>query len=336
MSRTTSLAAHDAGARTTDSDQSTGRTDQAQPGQAQLGQTQVSQAQVAQAQLADWRAIDWNRHQRWVELSSGPVNVIELGSGPPIVFIHGLGGSWPNWLEQMPALSGEHRVVALDLPGFGDSPMPSQPISIELYARTVLELMDALGIDSAAIVGNSMGGEISCELTLTAPERVERLVLVSPAGISTVAVERRLPLFRLIYPPANFVSRLVGGHANEIARRPRLRDAAMATVAAQPHRIAPEFAAEQLRGIGKPGFLPALEAIVEHSGTLRDRLPQIDRPTLILWGESDPLIPARDADLFASRIEGARKVVWQDTGHVAMFERAADFNALLEGFLSEA
>jgi pimeloyl-ACP methyl ester carboxylesterase len=263
------------------------------------------------------------------------VSVIELGSGPPIVFVHGLAGSWPNWLEQMPVLCAEHRVIALDLPGFGASPMPSQPISIELYARTVLELMDALEIDATALVGNSMGGEISCELTLMAPERVERLVLVSPAGISTAGVKGRLPLLRLIHPVANLVSGLVSRQADRIASRPRLRAATMKAVAAQPLRIAPEFAAEQLRGAGKPGFMPALEAIVEHSGGLYERLPQIHCPTLVLWGDEDPLIPVRDADLFASQIEGSRKVVWRETGHVSMFERGADFNALLSEFLDE-
>src|SRR6478672_12140448 len=75
---------------------------------------------------APWLDVDWREHQRWVQAGGRPVNVIELGSGPPLVFVHGLSGSWPNWLEQLPvfadpALSGGvgHRVIAVDLPGFG-------------------------------------------------------------------------------------------------------------------------------------------------------------------------------------------------------------------------
>jgi pimeloyl-ACP methyl ester carboxylesterase len=285
-------------------------------------------------QLTNWRTVDWRLHQRWVELSTGPVNVIDVGSGPPALFIHGLGGSWPNWLEQLPLVSESRRAIAFDLPGFGASPMPSTPISIERYATITLELMDKLGIYSAAIVGNSMGGQITAELAISAPDRVERIVLVSPAGISTVAVASRLGLIRLIHPVMNLVTRFVGANADRFARRRVVRERAMATVASQPQRIAAEFAAEQLRGMGKPGFLPALEALVEHSQTLGDRLHSISCPTLILWGTDDPLVPVRDADAFADRIPGAQKVVWEETGHVAMFERAADFNALLDEFLS--
>lgn len=295
------------------------------------GQTKYS---AAGGKRAPWLSIDWRNHQRWVEVEGAPINVIELGSGDPVLFIHGLGGSWPNWLEQLPVICAGWRAIAIDLPGFGESPMPKAPISIPNYARIVGGVMDALGIGSAAIVGNSMGGEISLELALSAPERVRRMLLVSPAGISTVAVEKRMPLIRGVYPLVNAASRWVGANADEIVRRPRLRAAALSVVAAQPRRIAPEFGAEQIRGTGKPGFLPALEAIVAHSGTLHGRLGEISCPTLILWGDKDPVVPVRDAEVFAKAINGARKVVWEHTGHVAMFERAAEFNALLEGFLT--
>jgi pimeloyl-ACP methyl ester carboxylesterase len=282
---------------------------------------------------APWVAIDWSKHQRWVQVQGQPVNVIDIGSGEPVLFIHGLGGSWPNWLEQLPVFSQSRRAIAFDLPGFGGSPMPREPISIEGYARVVAELMDALQIPSAPIVGNSMGGEITAELAIGDPHRVQRMVLVSPAGLSTAALKQRLGLIRSVYPPINAFAGWIGGNADQFVRRPRLRSAALATVAAKPRRIAAEFAAEQIRGMGKPGFLPALEAISAHSQTLRERLHQISCPTLVLWGDEDPVVPARDADGFAEHIDGARKIVWPETGHVAMFERAAEFNALLEGFL---
>ncbi|MHB1539410.1 MAG: alpha/beta fold hydrolase [Solirubrobacteraceae bacterium] len=301
---------------------------------ARTGDSSQRAAGAGAEELADWRAVDWRQHQRWVPLRTGAVNVIDIGSGPPVLFIHGLGGSWSNWLEQLPVVSAGRRAIAFDLPGFGASPMPSAPISIERYAQIALELMDTLGIYSAALVGNSMGGQIAAELALSAPERAERITLVSPAGISTAAVASRLRLIRFMHPAVNRLTGVVGGRADSFARRRVLRERAMATVASQPARIAPEFAAEQLRGMGKPGFLPALEALVEHSHSLSGRLHEISCPTLILWGADDPLVPARDADTFAQLIRGARKVVWEDTGHVAMFERAADFNALLEDFLS--
>lgn len=283
---------------------------------------------------APWAQIDWRSHQRWVHVDGAPVNVIDIGSGDPVLLIHGLGGSWPNWLEQLPVLAATHRAIALDLPGFGASPMPPLPVTIPGYARTVAGLMDALDLPSAAIVGNSMGGEISAELALEAPERVQRMVLVSPAGVSTAHVARRLPAIRAAYPAVGALAAWVGSNADQVVRRPRLRAAALSLVAARPREIAAEFAAEQIRGVGKPGFMPALEALIAHSQTLRERLPDIGCPTLVVWGDRDPVVPVRDAEVFATQIPGARKVIWSQTGHVAMFERAAEFNALMQGFLA--
>src|ERR1700733_2749154 len=82
-----------------------------------------------------WLDVDWREHQRWVTVDGAPVNTIELGQGPPLVFVHGLSGSWPNWLEQLPVFAEDHRVITLDLPGFGYSPMPAEKITISGYAR---------------------------------------------------------------------------------------------------------------------------------------------------------------------------------------------------------
>src|ERR1700716_1680811 len=87
-----------------------------------------------------WLDIDWRTHQRWVPVQGRPVNVIELGQGPPLVFVHGLAGSCQNGREQLPVFAGQHRVISLDLPGFGHSPMPAQKISIPGYARVLDEL----------------------------------------------------------------------------------------------------------------------------------------------------------------------------------------------------
>ena len=104
-------------------------------------------------------------------------------------------------------------------------------------------------------------------------------------------------------------------------------------VAHRPDLLPGPLVAEQVRGSGKPGFVPALDALTDYP--IRDRLGEIACPTLIVWGADDKLVPARDADEFADLIPNARKVVFQDTGHVAMLERPAAFNALLEAFLDE-
>ncbi len=288
-----------------------------------------------------WLDIDWRTHQRWVTVAGAPLNTIELGrehagSRQAIVFVHGLSGCWMNWLEQLPRFAPEHRVIALDLPGFGYSPMAAEPISMAGYAQLLDGLLAELDIDAAAVVGNSMGGFIAAELAISHPQRVERLVLVSAAGISTrgnARTERALPRVQRTERVLAAGGAWMASRSDAVTRRPRLREATMHVVAAHPGRLPAPLAAEQLRGAGKPGFMGALEAILDYD--VRERLGQIACPTLIVWGERDRLISVRDADVFAELIPNSRKVVFADTGHVAMLERPDAFNALLDGFLRE-
>lgn len=283
-----------------------------------------------------WKSVDWRAHQRWVEVDGAPVNTIVLGSGPPLVFVHGLSGSWPNWLQQLAAFAGERRVVAMDLPGFGHSPMPRRDISIAGYARILEGLFDALGIDAAAVVGNSMGGFISAELAIAVPQRVERLVLVSAAGLSTYqnpAVNRALPTMQRAERVTAAIGAWLASRSDLVARRPRLREATLGLVVRHPSRLDGALAAEQLRGAGKPGFMTALRDILDYE--VRERLGEIACPTLIVWGEKDRLIDVADADLFERLIPSSRKVLFPDTGHMAMLEQPERFNALLREFLAE-
>jgi pimeloyl-ACP methyl ester carboxylesterase len=286
-----------------------------------------------------WLDVDWRRHQRWVEIAGRPVNVIDLGpdadAGPSrgtIVWIHGLSGSWQNWLENLPVLAADGwRCIAMDLPGFGASPMPAERISITGYAAVVDELLRVLGVTRAVVVGNSMGGFIGAEIAIRFGTWVDRLVLVSAAGLTT---EHHRNVYRAARATAVATAMGAGwlaSRSDAVMRRPRLRKTLLAIVAAHPDRLPAPLAAEQLRGSGKPGFVSALDAITSYP--IRDRLPEIAAPTLVVWGTKDPLIPVRDAWEFGRLIPDARVVVYEDTGHVAMFERPVAFNALLKEFL---
>jgi pimeloyl-ACP methyl ester carboxylesterase len=282
-----------------------------------------------------WLDVDWREHQRWVTIDRRRVNVIELGSGPPVVFIHGLSGSWQNWLEQLPVFARDHRVITFDLPGFGASQMPREKITIRGYGRFVDALLGELGVSSAAVVGNSMGGFIGIELAIRFPERVERLVLVSAAGLSIEYLrnERALAVLGAIENRLAAYSGWLASRSDALARRPGARRMIFGIVAKRPDRLPGPLVAEQVRGSGKPGFLPALDALTDYP--IRDRLGEIACPTLIVWGAEDKLVPARDADEFARLIPNSRKVVWPETGHVAMLERPEAFNALVQAFLAE-
>jgi pimeloyl-ACP methyl ester carboxylesterase len=283
-----------------------------------------------------WLDVDWREHQRWVAVADRPMNVIEMGKGPAMVFVHGLAGSWPNWLEQLPVFARDHRVIAMDLPGFGHSPMPQERITISAYARILDDLLETLGVSAATLVGNSMGGFVSAELAIAYPQRVERLVLVSPAGISTYKhpfMSRGARVARRLRPLLAAQTGWVAAHADALAGRPGLRERTLDGVARHPSRLPGPLAAEMLRGAGKPGFVEGLETIVDYD--FRHRLPEVVCPTLIVWGDRDRLVSVRDADVFEQLIPGSRKVIFKDTGHVAMLERPAAFNELLEDFLSE-
>ena len=283
----------------------------------------------------DWRSIDWVSQLAEVEVAGRSVNYVDLGEQGehrPMVFIHGLSGQWQNWLENIPRFAQSRRVVAMDLPGFGLSEEPTEKISIELYGRVVAELCERLDLAPAVVVGNSMGGFVAAELAITRPEIVERLMLLSSAGISQADVAKRPVL------AAGKVAGLLAtsnvAQMRMTARRPTLRHWVMSLVCRHPSKIKADVMFEGLmKGADKPGFEAALRACLEYD--FRERLPDIGCPTIVVWGDKDMIIPVEDADQFVSLIPGARKVIVEDTGHVPMLECPRTFNDCLEAFLRD-
>jgi pimeloyl-ACP methyl ester carboxylesterase len=282
----------------------------------------------------DWRQVDWAAHLRTIDIGGVPINYVDVGEQGdhrPLVFVHGLGGQWQNWLENIPRFAEQRRVIALDLPGFGLTPMPRETITIDLYGRIVVELCDRLDLAPAVLVGNSMGGYVVAEAAIDAPESVERLMLVAAAGIS----QTDLPLGTLLRAGkilALATRASTAQHRRQMAR-PALRHWILSLVVRHPTRLRPDIAFEGLvKGAGKPGFIGALEACIDYD--FCDRLPEIACPTLVVWGRDDAIIPVTDADTYVELIPGARKLVFEDTGHVPMVERPIAFNDELERFLS--
>jgi pimeloyl-ACP methyl ester carboxylesterase len=281
---------------------------------------------------SEWLDIDWREHLCSQLVNGARVNYVEMGQGPPVVLVHGLSGCWQNWLENIPHVARRHRVIALDLPGFGESELPNEEISIPGYGRFVDAFLGEIGVERGAIVGNSMGGFIAAETTLAHPSRVEKLVLVSAAGLVRVgnrqlyALERAARLFHPL--TAAFLAR-----REHLVRRPRLRRRMLYGVVRYPVRIGPELAYEVASGAGKPGFLDALNAIMAYD--FRDRLPEISAPTLIVWGRNDRIVPIEGAYEYEKLIPNARLEIFEETGHVPMLERPARFNQLIEEFLNQ-
>ena len=282
----------------------------------------------------NWRSVDWQAQLNSVEIAGRRVNYVDMGEGDgdPVVFVHGLGGQWQNWIENIPRVAQERRVLAPDLPGFGLSEMPEESISISGYGRCIEAFLEQLGLERVDVVGNSMGGFIAAEVAIQFPQRVSRLVLVSAAGISSANVYRAPTA--LVGRVAAALTASTAARHRQMARRPVSRHFALGLVARHPSQLAPDIAWEALmKGVGKPGFQRALMASVEYD--FRARLPEISQPTLIIWGENDSVISVRDAHEFERLIEDSRKVVMKDTGHIPMAERPTAFNEVLVDFLAE-
>lgn len=278
----------------------------------------------------DWLGIDWSEHRREVDVVGARANYVEMGEGPPIVFVHGLSGAWQNWLEQIPHFARSHRVIAVDLPGFGASPMPPWEISVPAYGSFVRDFCERLGVERCAIVGNSMGGFIATEVAIAEPERVSRLVLVSAAGITWARARRE---------PAAMIGR-VGRAAAPLAlrfqmsgiRRPGIRRRAFGGVFHDPEALRRELLWENVvPALQSPGYYDAMTTLVGYD--IRDRLEEIEDPTLIVWGRNDRVVPVPAALAYRRRIDHAELHIFDNTGHVPMMERPVRFNGLLERFL---
>jgi pimeloyl-ACP methyl ester carboxylesterase len=194
--------------------------------------------------------------------------------------------------------------------------------------------MDALGIEAATLVGNSMGGFISAELAIKYPERVQRLVFIS-AAIFWQNRWRAQPLVQLARMSDAVVARALVRATDDIATRRRLRYAALASAGFRyPQYVSDELAHEMVRSARRTdGFLPALEALADYD--VEAELPKISCPTLIVWGAHDQLVSVKDAERLEGLIPGSRREVFERTGHVAMLERPERFNRLLHAFLEE-
>jgi pimeloyl-ACP methyl ester carboxylesterase len=279
-----------------------------------------------------WMQIDWPAMTRRLEVEGRSVGVIDCGGdGPPLLFIHGLGGIWQNWLLNIPAFMGTHRCVAVDLPGFGMSEVPEGEISIPRLAGTVDKVCHQLGIEEPAVVGNSMGGFVGAELAVSFPTRVKKLVLVSAAGLSTEYLSRE-PLLAGARIFMALTAR-TGLRGSPVVKRPRLRRIALAPLVRYPERLSVPLTTELVRGANALGFMDCFEALMSYS--FRDKLARIEVPALVVWGRNDMLVPVADAEMFAHLIgDNADHVIFEDTGHLSMLERPNRFNELLSAFLT--
>lgn len=239
--------------------------------------------------------------QRRVRVEGIEVAYQECGSGEPVVLVHGLSGSTLWWSRNIAALAQRYRVITLDLPGFGSLRRHGDRFALESAALWLRAFLAAAGVRRPYLIGHSMGGYICLRLAAEEPQLVRRLVLAAPAGVPLAA-----SVFGEVVP-------LVGA----------VRYAAPSFL--------PVLAYDALRAGPRTLWSAARDIIRLNVG---DELRSVRAPVLLVWGDRDRLVPPVNGEVLLKRLPNARLVVLPGAGHVAMYDRAAEFNSITLAFLA--
>jgi pimeloyl-ACP methyl ester carboxylesterase len=263
---------------------------------------------------------------------SGRVSILSAGTGPQTVLcLHGLGGTKASFLPTAAALADGYRVVAMDLPGFGESDKPiGAPYNARWFAATVFDTLDALDVERAALIGNSMGGRIAIEAGLTDRDRVSGLVLLSPA-LAWLRDRRWAPLVRLLRPELGLL---------QVAPRPVVEGALRRLLPVDGDGWAAagvdEFLRAYLTPRGRAAFYASARNIYLDEPHGDDgfwtRLTELAPDSLFIWGRRDKLVPVGFRKHVERALPQARHIEL-DCGHVPQLERSRETHAAIRNFL---
>jgi len=260
-------------------------------------------------------------------------NVHDVGSGAPVLLIHGSGpgvSAWANWRLLLPVLAHTRRVIAPDMRGFGFTERPANPADSSTYSmaawvQQAVDLLDALEIDQADLVGNSFGGALALALAIANPQRVRRLVLMGSVGV-----------------PFEITPGLdaVWGYTPSLANMRALLD----IFAFNPALATDELAQLRYQASIQPGFQEAFAAMfpaprqrwVDAMVSPQAAIRALPHPTLVVHGREDRVIPLANSLTLASWIARAQLHVFGQCGHWTQIEHAARFAQLVDNFLAEA
>jgi len=284
---------------------------------------------------AEFDQIDYGHTVHRANVRNLELAYIDEGQGDAILLIHGLGSNAKGWQRNIPELSAQHRVIAVDLPGYGRSDKGYFEYSLPFYAQVLTEFLSELGIAEATWAGHSMGGQIAMIAALDYPARVQNLVLISPAGFEAFTDGEGDWLRKAVSP--DFVKDTPIRNI-AINLKSNFYDAPQAADFMITDRI-------QVRGA--KDFDHYCYAVAENVGAMLDdpvldRLADITQPTLVLFGQNDELIPNRylhgghTADIAAqgaSRLPQAKLVLLPECGHFVQFEKPEQTNTEILQFL---
>jgi pimeloyl-ACP methyl ester carboxylesterase len=256
------------------------------------------------------------------------------GRGPLLVLLHGIAGNAATWDDVMPRLSEHHTVIAPDLLGHGESAKPRADYSLGAYANGVRDLLGALGYEGGTIVGHSLGGGVAMQFAYQFPERCERLVLVSSGGLGREVH----PLLRAAALPGAeaVLPWLCTAGRRSVATAARALGRMGMRASTDLEEIWRNFSSLEEAG-ARQAFIHTVRGIIDLGGqrvSATDRLYlAADLPTLIVWGERDPLIPVHHARAAHERIPGSRLEIFPGVGHFPYREDPQRFAACVLDFL---
>jgi len=255
------------------------------------------------------------------------------GSGSPVLLLHGFGGFLETWVFNIPPLSKRYQVYAIDLPGHGLSDKSESCYTTAFAIEHAADIMEALGIKRAILIGHSLGGAVSINIALSLPERVSKLVLVNSAGLS-----RTLPwLYRLSSLP------VLGNILVSLAVGPTLERSNKRLFYNSP--VLPKDMLDDIRAnSSRPEVKETLLRILRHNVGLRgprpeailtDRLPQLKAPTLFIHGAQDKLFPLEHVREAFGMVPNSRVKIFDQCGHCPHVEKIAEFNETVMSFLED-
>jgi pimeloyl-ACP methyl ester carboxylesterase len=267
---------------------------------------------------------------RTVRTTDHEISLLEAGTGPPAIAIHGLGATKASFLPTVAALAPQFRVIAIDLPGFGDSDKPvGAPYDARYFATAVVQLLDSLGLERAHVIGNSLGGRVALEVGLRAPERVDRLALLAPS----MAWRRKrpwAPALRLVRPELGVLPHAPRAVVERVLDR-FVPEARTGWAAAGVD----EFLRSFLTPRGRAAFYAAARQIYLEEPEGEDgfwpRLRTLSVPALFVWGRRDTLVPLAFARHVTDAVPAAQHLEL-DCGHVPQMERPRETHAAIERF----
>jgi pimeloyl-ACP methyl ester carboxylesterase len=249
---------------------------------------------------------------RFIDIGGHKARILEAGSGDPAVVLHGWGGRIESMAPVISCLSESCSVTAVDLPGFGESPVPRGVWGTADYAEFISDLTRDLGIDKARFVGHSFGAKVSAYLAATHNESVDKLVLTGSSGL-TSAPSMTVRAKRAVSRAARFVGKF--GTPGE-----KLRQAVYKRIASQDYQDA---------GPLKPILVKVVNEDIGHL------LPRINSPTLLVWGTEDDAVPVAHARLMEELIPDAGLVLFEGAGHFAYLDEQQRFCRIVRHFFNQ-